>query len=173
MARIDRSRVEQMVVDQFSTAMAAAAAEVAVTWMGMPETKPGTSHRTARLITCRVMKEREQSGVSGSSAAGPAVADLLIEVVVQAGSVAVDDGSGDGQSSGGGEGYATCTADAQRVANALSRTSLEHAASTHVINLHSADVEEMDVPGGAGGNRAIMVRIEGKVVRTTGETVAF
>jgi hypothetical protein len=173
MARIDRSRVEQMVVSRFKSAMEAAAPECILSWMGMPETEPGTAHRTARVVTVRVQPERGSSGVAGASSGAPAVADLLVEVIVQAGAAAVDDGTGDGQSAGGGEGYATATADAQRVANALSRQSLQHAGSTHTINLFAADIEEADVPGSGGTQRAMLVRIEGMVERTSGEDVAF
>lgn len=182
MARLDRSRIEQMLCAAFELGMDGSGCVALM--MGdrePPEEEAGEGGfggggvvRTARMLRCTV-DDLDGGSVAGSSAGGTSHGTVTLEFETTMGSLEVEDGTavdGDGVGS-----MYTAAGDAQRVVNCLSRRGfVEELAGNpvvggHVINLGGARVIEIEPP--ADRARAFSIVITGSVERQIGAGVAF
>jgi hypothetical protein len=197
MARLDRSRVEMMVVSHFRTALAALLASapggvdaVRVRVMGEEDGDAPAGGAWARgggrwVRMNRVEVEELAASLVGG-AGGHALGKIRIEVMTGMDPQSLEDGlDAVGPEAGEpGVGRYTAAADAQRVANVLSRRCLRFDETTdaggtgagmgmHQVDLRTAVVRE-EVPEGLSAKaRMFSVTVEGDVSRTAGDSVAF
>jgi hypothetical protein len=195
MARLDRSRVEMMVVRDFRAALSAllasgpgGAAAVRVRVMGEEDgTAPAGGAwargggRWVRLAAVEV----EESGFE-SVGDGHAAGTVRVEAMTGMDPQSLDDGTDAVGPEAGEPGVSRYSAagDAQRVANALARRSLVFNEETdaggtgagqgvHHVNLRTPVVREEPAEGSSAKARMFKITVEGTVMRSAGDSVAF
>ena len=157
MAFLDRSKVESMLIARLQAQMPAG---IVSSTVGDAERKAGGTTAGSRSVRITAV---DITPVTRSSSAGTQVGRLQLVIAVTA-------SEADGQ-----ECAWTAAGDAQRVLNAMTQVGWQDTDTGHTINLGEGRAEEATLAGDANGAspraRAVLVTIEGLVVRTAGVTI--
>ena len=171
MARIDRSRVEELVCSAFALGMAGTGCLALVMGQAEPpeaEDEEDAVTRIARMVRCTV-EDEDGGSVAGTSWGGTAHGTVTVEVHTEMGALELEDGI---VAVGASVGTTyTAAGDAQRVINCLSRNAFRSEDGLTIVNMEGATCEEQDPP--AGRCRAFVIVIRGRVTRTGGVDVAY